>query len=217
MRALDRLTEEEFSLTSLQLMEAAGAQMAALARWWLGGVSDQPIAIVVGPGNNGADGLVAGRYLHNWGARARAWIAAPEEKLHALGVQQLRAARAAGMPVRRWSGQAIEGDVLVVDALLGTGLIRAPQGELAEAIEALTGRSPCLSLDVPSGLGHDGTVYQPCVAPSGTLTLGLPKPGLKAHGGRTFVADIGLPRALAARLGRDWNDLFAHSSIVELT
>ncbi len=217
MRALDQRTEREFSVTTLQLMEAAGAHMAAFVRWWLGGLREQMVAIVAGPGNNGADGLVAARYLHNWSARVRVWICGPEDKLHALAAQQLRAARAAGVAIERWSAQAAKGGALVVDALLGTGLTRAPQGDIAEAIRALAGQSPCLSLDVPSGLGSDGTALHPSIAPSATLTLGLPKPGLMAHGGRIFVADIGLPRALAASLGRDWDDLFAHSSIVELT
>jgi len=216
MGALDRQAEVDFAITTLQLMEQAGQQMAAFVRWWLGGVREQPIAVVTGPGNNGADGLVAARYLHNWGGQVRAWIASPEERLHPLAAQQARTARAAGVPLERWRARARVGGGVVVDALLGIGLTRPPDGEIADAIRYLNQQGVRLALDLPSGTNAEGADFEPCILATATVTLGLPKAMSRTSRGRLFVADIGLPRALGQRLGKDWGNLFAASSIVEL-
>ncbi len=216
MRRLDRLAQDDFGIAPIQLMEQAGQQMAAFVRWWVGSVHGQTVSIAVGPGNNGADGLVAARYLCNWGGRVQAWLATPEERLHALATRQLRAARAAGVEVRQWSSASHEEDAVMIDALLGIGLARTPEGDIAEAIAGVNQQPTRLALDIPSGVGIDGAIYSPRVAPTATLTLGLPKSGMGPHGGRVFVADIGLPRRLAAQLGKDWGDLFASGSIIEL-
>jgi NAD(P)H-hydrate epimerase len=216
MRHLETVAEQEFGISPLQLMEGAGQQVAGFIRAWLGGVRGQPVAVLSGPGNNGADGLVAARYLHNWGAEVRAWLAVPEARLHPLAQRQATAARAAGVSVQVWSPAATEGVAVVLDALLGTGVTRAAVGPIAEAIAGVRGDALCVALDVPSGLDSDGRSFEPAVAPAATITLGLPKPILRTHGGQIFVADIGLPRALAARIGKDWHDLFAESSIVRL-
>lgn len=216
IRHLDAAAEQEFGVSALQLMEEAGRQVAAFVRAWLGSVYGQPVTVLAGPGNNGADGLVAARYLHNWGARASAWLALPEARLHALAQRQATAARAAGVAVQAWSPTATQGAAVVLDALLGTGLTRAAEGRIAEAIAGVHGHPRCVALDVPSGLDSDGRAFEPAVAPAATVTLGLPKPILRTHGGQVFVVDIGLPRALAARIGKDWHDLFAEASIVRL-
>ncbi len=51
------------------LMENAGKAVAEETRRYLGTMENQHILCLIGPGNNGGDGLVAARYLHEWGAR----------------------------------------------------------------------------------------------------------------------------------------------------
>jgi len=53
------------------LMENAGLAFAQKVKGWLGSVVGQQILFLVGPGNNGGDGLVAARHLHDWGAKGR--------------------------------------------------------------------------------------------------------------------------------------------------
>ena len=97
---------------------------------------------------------------------------------------------------------------IVLDALLGTGLSRPPQGAVAGWIEAVN-RSGLrvVSVDVPSGLNSDtGLAEGPCVRADLTVTLGLPKAGLliadgPAHAGEVWVADIGVPFEAYAELG----------------
>jgi NAD(P)H-hydrate epimerase len=101
------------------------------------------------------------------------------------------------------------GDV-VVDALLGTGLSRAPAGAFAAAIDRIAAARAAgarvLAVDVPSGLSADtGRPLGPCVVADATVTFAFQKRGLvlhpgPAHAGVVRVADIGLPAAAAARV-----------------
>ena len=96
-------------------------------------------------------------------------------------------------------GIAAEAD-WVVDALLGTGLSRPVEGDLAAAIEALNrSRKPILALDLPSGLDADtGRPLGVAVRAEATATFVAPKlgfdaPGAAAYTGRVAVIDIGVP------------------------
>jgi len=179
------------------LMEAAGWQ---LARHCPGRT-----AVLCGAGNNGGDGLAAARHLHRWGrlhavacvdrSRLRDTAAAEAEALERMGVQIQEEPR-------------LDGAQLVLDALLGTGLSRAPEGRFADWIRLVNGSGiPVVAVDVPSGLGADsGRAYDPCIRAHTTLTLGLPKPGLlegdgPAHTGELWVADIGVPNQAFAAIG----------------
>ena len=56
------------------LMENAGLATADCAQELLGNVKDCSVTILVGPGNNGGDGLVAARHLHDWGAKIQLFL-----------------------------------------------------------------------------------------------------------------------------------------------
>ena len=96
----------------------------------------------------------------------------------------------------------------MLDAIFGTGISRAPEGNFATWIDAIN-ESPArvVSIDVPSGLDADtGVAYAPTVKAHTTITLGLPKVGLlRADGprlaGEVWVADIGMPLEVYAELG----------------
>ncbi len=108
---------------------------------------------------------------------------------------------------------------VVVDAIFGTGLGRAPEGRFAEWIEAINASGkPVVSVDVPSGLDADtGVAYAPCIRANVTITLGLPKPGLLDLKGRVLVADIGVPFEAYAAVGLTVPaDLFARGTLVKL-
>ncbi len=89
---------------------------------------------------------------------------------------------------------------LVLDAIFGTGLNRAPAGEFAKAIEAINGSGlRVVAVDVPSGLDADtGVAYAPCVRADTTLSFTLPKTGLLLKdgprvAGKVELVDIGIP------------------------
>jgi hydroxyethylthiazole kinase-like uncharacterized protein yjeF len=223
MREVDRLAEASFGLTPVQLMEMAGLATARVARRLLGpSLSGRAIRILAGPGNNGADGLVAARRLSGWGADVAVLTSYPPAQAGGLPARQLGAAVAAGVTVQEWTGSIGAAD-LVVDALLGFGASGPPRGLVADMIEASNrAGGPVLALDLPSGIDPDsGRPGNPCIRADLTVTLGVAKTGLLSPDavgwvGRLLVADIGLPVALLAAVGIDATGLFEFDDIVEL-
>lgn len=211
MRAIDRAAIDGLGIPSLQLMTRAGGAVveSALALAAPGG----RVVVLTGGGNNGGDGWVAARLLHAAGRRVRVVAVVDPEALAGDAAAVAENALDAGVPWALFHHdvalEAGPGDV-VVDALLGTGLSRAPEGAFAEAIErvaaARAAGARVLAVDVPSGLSADtGRPLGPCVVADATVTFAFQKRGLilhpgPAHAGAVRVADIGIPAAAAARV-----------------
>lgn len=202
----------ECGVTTLQLMEVAGWQVARCA-WHHLGNRPADIGVIAGHGNNGGDGLVAARHLMTWGCTVRVVVVADELRLQGVVLDHVVAARACGIDVRVDIDAAAvitatSSATLVIDALLGTGLRSAPRDPQAAAIRALNGTGrPILSVDVPSGLdATTGDAFDPCVRATLTCTLTAMKQGLRSSGaaeyaGAMWVADIGMPSAAWRRAG----------------
>ena len=211
MREIEARSEAE-DVSTDALMERAGLEAARRVRYHVGHLIGVPILVLVGPGNNGGDGLVAARRLHAWGARVTAVLctrrSGPDPKADRL--------RDSGVPVvEAWD----EGGVsrlqellarshVVIDAVLGTGRSRPIGGYLREALLAVRSereRRPelrVIALDVPSGLDADtGSVDEVCPGADVTVAFGYAKAGLFLHPGAdrvgaVEVVDIGLPPGL---------------------
>jgi NAD(P)H-hydrate epimerase len=217
MRTLEAAAVE--AGTSLaQLMEEAGLAVAQEAWMSLGTLDGRRIVVLAGPGNNGGDGLVAGRHLAAWGAEVAACL-----PLNGGDPARLQEFEAAGGTLVRHEDD-LDGEMLdalmtspdlVIDALLGIGGNRAidPSGPLAQALQRLSalraGPMPpkLIAVDVPTGLDADtGAVDPLLVVPDITVTFGLPKVGMyQAPGsaviGRVQVIDIGIPPAALESVG----------------
>ena len=204
MREADRLTTERYGISSLQLMENAGAAIAEYLWDSYPDLHARSVVILCGKGNNGGDGLVVARRLRERGVAPTAILfgepsavrgdAGTNLKLWQQQMGELLVVTSAG----EWeSARAAVADAdLIVDALLGTGLKGPVEGLLAQVIEdvnaaashsrARTG-SPALrlaglhvvALDMPSGLASDGQDYGggPIIAAEATVTLTAPKVG----------------------------------------
>jgi NAD(P)H-hydrate epimerase len=204
MRALDRYTIETLGVPGELLMECAGRALAsrALAERARGA----GVLVVCGAGNNGGDGLVAARHLHLEGVAVRVLLAGDPARLRGDAAANWRRAQAAGVPLAAPRARPEPG-TLIVDALFGTGLDRAVEGEAAALIRRINQARPAcrvLAVDVPSGLDADtGQVLGVAVEADATLTLGLPKLGLalepgRSRAGRIHVARIGIADAAPA-------------------
>jgi len=213
VKEVDALTQERFGIATDWLMEAAGWQVARFV--------GQPAAVVCGVGNNAGDGLAAARHLHCWG-RLASVSCVGADRLRGPAARELDALRRIGVQVS--SNLALEYAQVIVDAIFGTGLSRAPEGQFAEWIESVNASGkPVIAVDLPSGLDADtGVAYAPTVHAVATITLGLPKAGLlKGDGprlsGTVLVADIGVPFEAYAALGIDVpRDLFVKEQLVRL-
>ncbi len=204
MVAIEQASERAGVSTDV-LMENAGLA-AAQAAWNLVGAVGVRVTVLVGPGNNGADGLVAARHLRRWGCDVTCCVVAgrpdPDPKMALALEEQVRVTTGENL------GELLPNPALVIDAILGTGRGRPLEGPVKGAMDALGkargGPKPpkLIALDLPTGLNSDtGEVDPSGVACDLTLSLGYPKAGLlefpgTAHAGETRVLDIGVPPGL---------------------
>ena len=211
MRAIDRSAIERFGVPGLGLMERAGAAVARAVHASRG--ANGRVLALCGAGNNGGDGYVAARHLRADGVEVRVVALAARAQLRGDALAAREEAERAGVPVadglETGRLEAGAGDV-VVDALLGTGLARAPEGAYARAIELVAGLrargAKVVAVDIPSGLSADtGRPLGPCVRADATVTFAFQKRGLVLHPGPSYagevlLVDIGIPPEAAARV-----------------
>jgi ADP-dependent NAD(P)H-hydrate dehydratase / NAD(P)H-hydrate epimerase len=202
MRAIDSWAIEQRGVPSLDLMERAGDGLARMASAM---APDGRIAVLVGKGNNGGDGLVAARLLRASGRDVDVLLAGePGEFSGDARANLERLGEPAPRELRAEAGDAGPGigddATLVIDALLGTGASGAPRGLVASAIEAIARSGvTVLAADVPSGVdASSGEVAGVAVVANATATFGAAKPGLwiepgRGHAGSVSVLDIGTP------------------------
>ena len=163
------------------------------------------VLVLCGPGNNGGDGLVAAKTLASNRRTVFVESLIATEQLRDEPAKHARALRDLGVAVAPipQSMRVDPGDV-VIDALLGTGVSRAPEGAMAETIGRIAKwreqGAKVVSADLPSGLQSDsGQAYVPCVTADVTVAFGFLKrahtvePGASLCG-QTHVVDIGIPR-----------------------
>jgi NAD(P)H-hydrate epimerase len=230
MREVDRLMIEEYGIVLLQMMENAGRNLAQLSARLSGRPIGFKVLVLAGSGNNGGGGLVASRHLHNMGAQVRVILTGKVDDLKDVPAHQAAILRAMGLELleadttpeeilRRYLDEA---DV-IIDALIGYSLVGAPRGQAAVLIElANASGRPIVSLDAPSGVdAGSGTVYEPSIRATATVTLALPKTGLgvpevRERLGDLYLADLSVPPRLYLRLGLEVEPLFAESGLVPL-
>jgi hydroxyethylthiazole kinase-like uncharacterized protein yjeF len=206
MAEADRISIEDFGMSVLSLMGNAGLGVATLARKMLGGAaSGRRVCCLVGKGNNGGDGLVAVRHLHNWGAQVNVVLGGERKDLRDVPGKQLAIVEKMNVEINE-AGAAFKGAELLVDALLGYGSKGNPRDTVASLIRRANASGiPTLAVDIPSGLdATTGEPGDPCIVAKSTVTLGLPKTGFlnpraRAYVGELFVADISMPREVYVR------------------
>ena len=164
------------------LMQRAGeaAWRDVLHRW----PQAQRLTIVCGPGNNGGDGYVLARLALESGRDARVVRAAAHRPGGALATRAEADFLAAGGSVVTFDGGlACDADAghVVVDAVLGIGLSRAPDAVVTALVEATNGcRCPVLALDVPTGVDADtGATPGAAVRANACIEFIAPKAGLR--------------------------------------
>ena len=194
-----------------ELMACAGAAVARVAMaMWKNLPAHAPVILLVGPGNNGGDALVAGRILRRaglavWAAGMPGLDTMPPEAEDARAAWE--AWRADGQVIHGFEQVADwlwpdgnvpagdDGDVppaepaLIIDGLFGIGLTRPLAGRVAGLVRMVNrARVPVLAIDVPSGLDADrgapvGGADAPVMQARQTVTMIADKPGLHTGAG----------------------------------
>jgi NAD(P)H-hydrate epimerase len=203
MAQLDRAAGEKHGIPVSTLMENAGTALAAQALQL--STPDSRFLVVCGTGNNGGDGIVAAGKLAGQGRLVRLEVIGGPEKLSGEPLRKWREVEAAPVAAGPIPPEVpiARGD-LVIDAVFGTGLNRAPKGAHAEAIRKINAwrvaGATVLAADLPSGLHSDsGQPFDPCVSADATVAFGFLKVGQVLEPGATLsgaiqVAEIGLPK-----------------------
>src|SRR3972149_2137069 len=185
IQELDRRAEAEYGISSLILMENAGAGAVRAMEQHFPRLYRSRVVVVCGKGNNGGDGLVVARHLVHGGASVQVLLLAKKEEVKGDAAVNLGIAQRSGIPLAEvTSGRDLHKhrESLVAADLIVDGIL--------------------VALDLPSGLGSDdGLIQEPCIRAQLTLTLALPKRSLLLFpaarcAGEVRVLDIGIPRVL---------------------
>ncbi|MBN1176725.1 MAG: NAD(P)H-hydrate dehydratase, partial [Dehalococcoidales bacterium] len=211
MRQTDRACIEQGTPAST-LMENAGKCVAEYTQAYLNDMPDQHVLCLIGTGNNGGDGLVAARYLKEWGASVTVYLCSrrqPDDE----NLKLVRECEITCMEAERDTGfrhldELLESVTCVIDALLGTGKMRPLEGVFKQVLEKVNKEKEkhklsIIAVDLPSGMDADtGAVDPACPYADVTVTLAFPKTGLynfpgAARVGTLKIADIGIPETLA--------------------
>jgi hydroxyethylthiazole kinase-like uncharacterized protein yjeF len=231
MRELDRLAMERYGMPGVVLMENAGAQVARILWQEYADLQARRVAVLCGRGNNGGDGFVIARYLHNRGVSVRVFIIGEPGDIRGDASMHLNMLRHAGIAPEAVktseSAQAVGGRLadydLLIDALLGTGLKTEVSGVFQLIIAAMNAAGrPIVAVDIPSGLSADaGTLLGDHARADLTVTMALPKRGLLLYPaaesvGRLVVVDIGFPAAVREHAAVRCHVLEAHTIAAQL-
>lgn len=230
MREVDRAMIEDYHIELKQMMENAGRTLADLARhrFLEGDPRGKSVVVLAGTGGNGGGALVCARRLHNYGAAVQVILSKGPEAFTPVPAHQLDILQNMQVPIHQAEALAqlsANDTALIIDGVIGYSLKGAPAGAPASMIRwANAQEKPILALDTPSGIETTtGVVFDPAINATATLTLALPKEGLRAPGvapqvGELYLADISVPPALYASeaLNLTVPHLFALNDIVRI-
>jgi NAD(P)H-hydrate epimerase len=210
---LDQALMEKHGFPSETLMELAGLAAAQVADRLLtvrrdpSSTAPQTICVLVGPGNNGGDGLVAARHLQMMKYAVDLVVF---KQLEGKNGNYLSLCRLNGIPSKTPEdfqedptlfGKHLQDKSLIVDAIFGfpfRGEIRQPYRDYIQALRPFEGR--ILSVDIPSGWdANEGNIHQ-TFTPAFLISLGLPKQCSEGFKGEHYFGGRFVPECLCKEL-----------------
>ena len=209
-RELDRLSQDKFGIDSYALMTRAGEAVAESVMADHSSHAREGVLVVAGKGNNGGDGLVAGRRLLQAGVPVRAVLLGWGSHLKGDATRAHDEFVGAGGVIVQAPDESDleaafgENPGVIIDAIFGTGLNAEVRGTPRRAIEMINSRSaPIVAVDISSGVSSDtGAIMGAAIRATDTVTFGYAKFGHLSYPGADFcgaleVIDIGFaPRAI---------------------
>jgi NAD(P)H-hydrate epimerase len=174
MRRIEKAADAG-GLSFATMMENAGRAVAeACQRDRRMGPGDRRILVLVGPGNNGGDGLVAARHLHDAGAQVKLYIGQrglEDDDHYALTQERgMATTRAEDDPNLKSLRKLLREADVIIDALLGTGVSRPIEGPLKDVLE--------IAKEEVEKRRREEKGKEPLVSPSSPSSPALPSPPL---------------------------------------
>lgn len=202
IREFERLASERFGIGTQAMMQRAGkAAFDFLLRKW---PQAQKVAVFCGAGNNGGDGYVVARLVHERGIKVTIWQVGNHDNLTADAKTAYSLCQQLGITIVPFSeGADLQHPDVIVDAICGTGLRDHLRLNVVLAVEKIKrAQVPILSLDVPTGIDADtGEVLGTAIFATVTITfiglkLGLLTGNGVAYTGELVANDLQLPSEL---------------------
>ncbi|NQT74197.1 MAG: NAD(P)H-hydrate epimerase, partial [Chloroflexi bacterium] len=191
-----------------ELMDNAGLAVAMEVRRYVEDVIGLSVLVLIGPGNNGGDGLVAARHLHDWGAQVHIYLCTKrsddDPNLVLTNQRNIPTTQAGSDRNFAVLDSVLSYADVVIDSVLGTGKARPIEGTLKDILDKVCATAiddpdvALVAVDLPSGLDANFGACDPaCLHVDITITLGYPKTGFFTfpawdHLGELVVVDIGL-------------------------
>ncbi|MEW6681208.1 MAG: NAD(P)H-hydrate epimerase, partial [bacterium] len=187
IKKIDKEAESRYGISPLILMENAGIAATRLILSTLEEMGGNSVIVFVGPGNNGGDGLVVARQLFVKGIKVKIYLINGKRQSEERRINLEIAERLAIPQIK-----AFEKGDLLIDALLGIGLSKPPEGEIKKCIDFINSSGiPTISLDIPSGLSSDtGFPLENAIRASKTITFGLVKIGQILWPGVLYTGEL---------------------------
>lgn len=220
MLSLDKSAIEHFGIPGMVLMENAGLSTVLMMEQYLGPAENSFAMLFIGPGNNGGDGFVIGRHLHQRGCLPVFFLLVPAESLQGDAAKNFKIVQSLNLPIHFVTDHSPSKDTITacfheqsvsgrrcyafVDSIFGIGLTRKVSGHFADIIQFLNQREfgqhvPMVAVDCPSGLNvNTGMPENICIRADYTATYGFAKPGHFMNAGKDCCGtlttlDIGIP------------------------
>lgn len=206
MRTIDKIAVEKVGLPSIVLMENSGKvvfdEIMKMRSTF------ERVILLCGPGNNGGDGFVIARHLHNLNVPIKVFIIGKASHIHGDSLSNLNILKKLSIPIDEvFDGggfvkleKALRQGSLVVDAIFGSGLSKDVFGIYTEVFDLVNELATnILSVDIPSGVNCDtGKVMGNAIRANKTVSLVIPKVGNimfpgSEYNGELLIKGIGVP------------------------
>ncbi|MCX5751465.1 MAG: NAD(P)H-hydrate dehydratase [Candidatus Saganbacteria bacterium] len=227
MQDLDRWVIETIGIPQAVLMENAGKAVSDTIQTEIHPLNQ--IVVVAYKGNNGGDGLVAARYLHNAGLKVKVYLLCAKSSVTGVSSSNLAILEKLSVEIvevifdeeLKILQRELKASDVVIDAILGIGLKGEPQGIPAAAIKMINSNknATIVSVDIPSGINGDTGEGKIAVQADITVTFHAPKQGMLkpkalSRVGKLFIVDIGIPPKKISSKGVICPDLNLIASLI---
>ena len=200
MYAIDKYTIENIGIPGQELMENAGEKCSKFINDLIS--PESKIAIFCGSGNNGGDGFVVARYLHNWKHLSKIFLMGSTDKMKSEALINYNRCKELGISITKIEKEPddLSEYNLIVDAVFGVGLKGEIKGWRANVINKINeSEKTIVAIDIASGIDANTGQAKNAIEADFTLTMAAMKCGQllgegREKSGEVLVIDIGIPK-----------------------